>query len=208
MIGQRLLRALLLASVCLPSNALAQSAPQNTNIAGPSASATGNVTNQAVQVLQGPYQTNAYGSGVVCQGPTLSVQTFAMGNNNYNWDPDSYITGSRNMGVTLGVNVPLDGSGIELCKERARTEIARQQAEADKARLDFELVRLLKCGEAMRMGVRFHPDSPYAGICADIMVIQPPVSSLPEPKSTPKTYESQTVAQENDQRVARPTQPD
>jgi hypothetical protein len=194
--------------VCLPSNALAQSAPQNTNIAGPSASATGNVTNQAVQVLQGPYSTNAYGSGVVCQGPTLSVQTFAMGNNNYNWDPDSYITGSRNMGVTLGVNVPLDGSGIELCKERARTEIARQQAEADKARLDFELVRLLKCGEAMRMGVRFHPDSPYAGICADIMVIQPPAAPQPEPKSTPKTYEKSNqirsgLGQENGQEVSR-----
>ena len=68
MIGQRLLRALLLASVCLPSNALAQNAPQNTNIAGPSASATGNVTNQAVQVLQGPFAPSAYGSGVICHG--------------------------------------------------------------------------------------------------------------------------------------------
>ena len=207
MIGRSLLKVTLLASVCLPSNALAN-APQNTNIAGPSASATGNVTNQAVQVLQGPYQTNAYGSGVVCQGPTLSVQTFVMGNNNYNWDPETYLTGSRNMGVTLGVNVPLDGSGIELCKERARTEIARQQAEADKARLDFELVRLLKCGEAARMGVRFHPDSPYAGICADIVVLQPPAPPQPEPKPVLKTHENQTVAQENDQRVARPTQPD
>ena len=185
MIGQRLLRALLLASVCLPSNALAQNAPQNTNIAGPSASATGNVTNQAVQVLQGPYATTSYGSGVVCQGPTMSVQTFGMGNNNYNWDPEAYTTGTRNVGVTLGVNIPLDGSAVELCKERARVEIARQQAEADKARLDFELVRLLKCGEAIKAGVRFHPDSPYAGICADIVVIQPPpppAPPAPEPK--------------------------
>ena len=211
MIVQRLLRALLLASVCLPSNAFAQSAPQNTNIAGPSASATGNVTNQAVQVLQGPYQTNAYGSGVVCQGPTLSVQTFAMGNNNYNWDPETDLTGSRNLGVTIGVNVPLDGSGIELCKERARTEIARQQAEADKARLDFELVRLLKCGEAMKAGVRFHPDSPYAAICADVIVIQPPAPPAPEPKPqfkiNEKSYQiSYRLGQENGQKVSRPFQ--
>ena len=97
----------------------------------------------------------------------MSVSTFAMGNNNYNWDPEAYLTGSRNAeGITLGVSVPLDGGAVELCKERARTEIARQQAEADKARLDFELVRLLKCGEAIRSGVRFHPNSPYAGICA------------------------------------------
>ncbi len=159
--------------MCLPNNALADGAPTNTNIAGPAATATGNVTNQAVQVLQGPYATTQYGSGVVCQGSTLSLSTFAMGNNNYNWDPESYLTGSRNLGITLGFNVPLDGGAVELCKERARTEIARQQAEADKARLDFELVRLLKCGEAMKSGVRFHPDSPYAGICADVIVIQP-----------------------------------
>ena len=182
MIGQRLLRASLLVSVCLPSNALAQQAPQNTNIAGPSASATGNVTNQAVQVLQGPYQTNSYGGGVVCQGATMSFAPFVIGNQNYNGDPESYITGSGNYGVTLGFNIPLDGSAIELCKERARTEIARQQAEADKARLDFELVRLLKCGEAMKAGVRFHPDSPYAAICADVIVIQPPGPPPPEPK--------------------------
>ena len=50
----------------------------------------------------------------------------------------AYLTGSRNAGITLGVSVPLDGGAVELCKERARTEIARQQAEADKARLDFE----------------------------------------------------------------------
>jgi hypothetical protein len=109
----------------------------------------------------------------------MSVSTFAMGNNNYNWDPEAYLTGSRNAGITLGVSVPLDGGAVELCKERARTEIARQQAEADKARLDFELVRLLKCGEAMRSGVRFHPNSPYAGICADVVVVNPPAPPAP-----------------------------
>lgn len=184
--------------MCLPSSALAQGAPQNTNIAGPSASATGNVTNQAVQVLQGPYQTNSYGNGVVCQGATMTVAPFVMGNRNYNWDPESYLTGSGNAGVTLGFNVPLDGSAIELCKERARTEIARQQAEADKARLDFELVRLLKCGEAIKQGVRFHPNSPYAAICADVVVVQPPPPPEPEPKPRLK-HENHTVAQETDQ---------
>ena len=207
MIGQRLLKVILLASVCLPSKALAE-APQNTNIAGPSASATGNVTNQAVQVLQGPYSTTSYGSGVVCQGPTMSVSTFATGNNNYNWDPEAYVTGNRNLGITLGVSVPLDGGAVELCKERARTEIARQQAETDKARLDFELVRLLKCGEAMRMGVRFHPDSPYAGICADIVIVQSPAPPQPEPKPVLKINEKSNqirnrLGQKDGQEVSR-----
>jgi hypothetical protein len=78
----------------------------------------------------------------------------------------------------MGFNFPLDGSLTELCKERARTEIARQQAETDKARLDFELVRLLKCGEAHKNGIMFHPESPYYKICADVVVKYPKVEDV------------------------------
>jgi hypothetical protein len=157
-------------SIILSGAALAQTAPSNTNIAGPSASATGNVTNQAVQVLQGPYAMNTYGAGVSCQGPTMSIAPFTVGNLNGNSDPTQYQSHSGNAGLSLGFNFPLDGSLTEICKARARVEISRQQAEADKARLDFELVRLLKCGEAMKNGIMFHPDSPYAKICADVVV--------------------------------------
>jgi len=152
------------------SPAVAQTAPSNTNIAGPTASATGNVTNQAVQVLQGPYAVNTYGAGVSCQGPTMSLSPFVMGNINGNQDPTTYQTQSANAGFSMGFNFPLDGGLTELCKARARVEIARQQAEADKARLDFELVRLLKCGEAKKAGVDFHPNSPWAKTCSDIVV--------------------------------------
>ena len=158
--------------------AIAQQAPSNTNIAGPSASATGSVTNQAVQVLQGPFAVNTYGSGVSCQGPTLNLQSFGYNNTNLNNDPTTYQTGSLNAGLSAGLSIPLDGSFQELCKSRVRTEIARQQAEADKARLDFELVRLLKCGEAMKNGITFHPNSPYAKICADIVVKYPRVQDV------------------------------
>ena len=151
-------------------------APSNTNIAGPTAAATGNVTNQAVQVLQGPYAVNTYGAGVSCQGPTMSLSPFVMGNINGNQDPTTYQTQSANAGFSMGFNFPLDSSLTEICKARARVEIARQQAEADKARLDFELVRLLKCGEAIKNGISFHPDSPYAKICADIVVRYPQAS--------------------------------
>jgi hypothetical protein len=156
----------------------AQQAPSNTNIAGPSASATGNVTNQAVQVLQGPFAVNTYGGGVSCQGSTLNLQTFGYNSLNFNKDPETYQTGSFNGGVSLGFSIPLDGSLQELCKTRVRTEISRQQAEADKARLDFELVRLLKCGEAIKSGITFHPDSPYAKICADVVVKYPRVQDV------------------------------
>jgi len=153
-------------------------APSNTNIAGPSASATGNVTNQAVQVLQGPYAVNTYGAGVSCQGPTMSLSPFVMGNLNGNQDPTTYQTQSANAGFSMGLNFPLDGGLTELCKARARVEIARQQAETDKARLDFELVRLLKCGEALKAGVSFHPQSPYSKICSDVVVRYPKVEDV------------------------------
>ncbi len=151
----------------------AQQAPSNTNIAGPSASATGNVTNQAVQVLQGPYAMNTYGGGVSCQGATFSFAPFIIGNGNASQDPEQFSSYSGNAGVSMGFNVPLDGSLQELCKSRVRVEISRQQAEADKARLDFELVRLLKCGEAKKSGIDFFPTSPYYKICADINVVVP-----------------------------------
>ena len=157
---------------------LAQTAPSNTNIAGPSASATGNVTNQAVQVLQGPYAVNTYGAGVSCQGPTMSFAPFVLATGNGNDDPETFKSYSGNAGVSMGFNFPLDGSLTELCKERARSEIRRQNAEADKARLDFELVRLLKCGEAIKSGVTFHPNSPYHKICADVVVRYPKVEDV------------------------------
>jgi hypothetical protein len=167
----------LYAIIGLASPAFAE-APSNTNIAGPSASATGNVTNQAVQVLQGPFAMNTYGGGVSCQGPTLNLQTFGYNSLSNNNDPTTYQQNSLNAGLSAGFSVPLDGSFQELCKARVRTEISRQQAEADKARLDFELVRLLKCGEAMKNGISFHPQSPYAKICADVVVKYPRVQDV------------------------------
>ena len=67
---------------------------------------------------------------------------------------------------------------MDLCRRRAAVEIARQQAETDKARLDFELVRLLKCGEAYKNGIMFHPQSPYYKICADVVVKYPKVEDV------------------------------
>ena len=48
--------------------------------ANPVANSSGSVTNQAIQVLQGPYITNTYGAGIQCQGPTMNVTPFLTGN--------------------------------------------------------------------------------------------------------------------------------
>ena len=51
--------------------------------ANPIANSSGSVTNQAIQVLQGPYITNQYGNGIACQGPTMNLTPYANGNVTY-----------------------------------------------------------------------------------------------------------------------------
>ncbi len=47
--------------------------------ASPIANSSGSVTNQAIQVLQGPYITNTYGNGISCQGPTMNFTPYVTG---------------------------------------------------------------------------------------------------------------------------------
>ena len=63
--------SILLIGLLTPLPVLAQDSVEQpiTAIANPQATSSGSVTNQAVQVLQGPYITNSYGGGVTCQGP-------------------------------------------------------------------------------------------------------------------------------------------
>ena len=62
--------------------------------AAPVANSSGSVTNQAIQVLQGPYITNTYGNGIQCQGPTMNITPYVTGSASatkpyepYYWDP-------------------------------------------------------------------------------------------------------------------------
>ena len=172
--------------------------------ASPIANSSGSVTNQAIQVLQGPYITNTYGNGIQCQGPTMNVTPYATftasAQKPYEawWDspvynmidanddgvPDNpgeilYFTPNRtgqkdNYNVGLGVSAtwskPLDKELQQQCKDAASANIAlMQQAHANK-RLDFEIARLKNCGELLKQGISFHPNSPYYAVCADVMV--------------------------------------
>ena len=61
----------------LPSGtALAEGVGGVSATANPIANSSGSVTNQAIQVLQGPYITNTYGGGVQCQGSTFNVTPY------------------------------------------------------------------------------------------------------------------------------------
>ncbi len=57
--------------------------------ANPVANSSGSVTNQAIQVLQGPYITNTYGDGISCQGPTFNLTPFVTSSHSYQ-EPKEY----------------------------------------------------------------------------------------------------------------------
>jgi hypothetical protein len=58
--------------------------------ANPIANSSGSVTNQAIQVLQGPYVTNTYGGGISCQGPTANITPFITHSRSYQDPFESY----------------------------------------------------------------------------------------------------------------------
>jgi len=66
-------------SAVFPSQAIAETVGGVSATAAPVANSSGSVTNQAIQVLQGPYITNTYGGGIQCQGPTMNVTPYVTG---------------------------------------------------------------------------------------------------------------------------------
>ena len=250
--------------------------------ANPIANSAGSVTNQAIQVLQGPYVTNTYGGGVSCQGTTLNMTPYIQFADsrkdpwedfynepqynvtdtsgkmvptyvtvkNYPWEewyddrtkddgtrwfedgaditiiqdidsangvPDIVDSGgtmtpswykpirtdmranqSFNLGLSATLSIPLNRGMQRKCSEAATAQIASvTQATANK-RLDFEIARLKNCGELLKAGIMFHPKSPYASICADVVVtnpggtIKPHTHDFPQPEfNNPSTSSSQ-----------------
>jgi len=69
----------LLSPALVQQRVLAETVGGVSATAAPVANSSGSVTNQAIQVLQGPYITNTYGGGIQCQGPTLNITPFVTG---------------------------------------------------------------------------------------------------------------------------------
>lgn len=141
------------------------------------AAATGNVTNQAVQFQNnGAASSQHYGNGVSCNGSTLTFSPFYMGNDTKPEVEDGYNI-NQNWGFQINFSIPLSKKSVDQC-----LAIAKRQEE--KMKLDFELVRALKCTEIMQKGFTFRPKSRVAHMCSDVVPIQ---SLLPkENVSNPK----------------------
>ena len=194
-------------SLLSPNVALAADVGGVSATANPIANSSGSVTNQAIQVLQGPYITNTYGNGIQCQGATMNVTPYVTGGmafkrpyeayydepvyDVHDADDDGQIDNPGNIlyymptrtnqsdsyNVSLGLSAtwsrPLDKKLQEQCKQAAQASINQMVQLTANKRLDFELARLKNCGELMKSGVMFHPKSPYASVCADVMLVQP-----------------------------------
>ena len=74
---------LILATTVVSTPAYAADVGGVSATANPIANSSGSVTNQAIQVLQGPYITNQYGNGITCQGPTMNVTPYITGTGNF-----------------------------------------------------------------------------------------------------------------------------
>ena len=146
------------------SPAYANEDPKVQNTSNPVAAATGNVTNQAVQFQNNGAPSRQYfAGGNSCNGTTMQFSPFYMGNDTIPFEHHGYVR-SNNFGVQLNFSVPLDGGMIETCKAIARKH-------EQKMRLDYELVRALKCSELMKAGFTFRPGSRVEVLCHDVVPI-------------------------------------
>ena len=270
-----------LCSIISPNTVLAQGVGGVSATANPIANSSGSVTNQAIQVLQGPYITNTYGNQISCQGATANFTPYVQFSDsrkdpwedfynepqynttdltglvteqtvtvkNYPWEtwyddrtytnadgdtvrwfedgssmeitmdidgpdgvPDAVSNQSMaptwykpvrtdmranqsfNVGLSATLSMPLDRKLTRLCKEAAITQIEQQAQITSNKRLDFEIARLKNCGELMQKGIMFHPKSPYAAICADVIVTKARPGSLPDHTHQLSTSSSSSVA--------------
>ena len=152
-----------LVSLLAVTPAIANEDPTVNNTSNPVAAATGNVTNQAVMFQNNGAPSRQYfGPNSSCNGTTMQVSPFYMGSDTI--PTDSTYTRTGNWGMQINFAVPLDGGMIELCKSIARKH-------EQKLRLDYEIVRALKCAELQQKGFTFRPGTRVESLCSDIVPI-------------------------------------
>ena len=112
-----------------------------------------------------------------------------MGNHTKPWDIDedgmrpSNYTIAENWGGQINFMIPLDRRGLRRCLSIA----ARQE---EKMRLDYELVRAIKCAELQQKGFMLKPGSRVESMCSDGIAISAYLKSAkpPEEKKSKPWY--------------------
>ena len=96
-------------SVVFPVQSYAETVGGVSATAAPVANSSGSVTNQAIQVLQGPYITNTYGGGIQCQGPTVNFTPFLTGSASFQKPYEPYYDSPVYNGVDITGDFDDDG---------------------------------------------------------------------------------------------------
>jgi hypothetical protein len=116
---------------------------------------------------------------------------------------------SINGGITATISIPLDRHHVKSCRRAAEKQVALLDAALADKRLNYELARLKNCAELMQKGIMFHPDSPYAKICADVVLTNPPGVVPPHihPITSVKAADSSGAAKQTQQEPSAPVSP-
>ena len=94
----------------------------------------------------------------------MTFSPFYMGNDTEPQTEDGYVI-SENWGFQINFMVPLNRDLTKQCERMAESQI-------QKNKLDFELVRALKCAELQQKGFTLLPGSRVYHICPDVVPIQ------------------------------------
>jgi hypothetical protein len=116
---------------------------------------------------------------------------------------------SINGGITATISVPLDRHHVKTCRAAAEKQVALLDAALADKRLNYEIARLKNCADLMKEGVMFHPDSPYASICADVVLANPPGVIPPHTHSITygETSETSDAAKQTQQQSSSQASP-
>jgi hypothetical protein len=125
----------------------------------------------------------------------MTFRPFYMGNDTIPYEADGYVR-SNNYGMQMSFMIPLDGSMIEQCKQIARRH-------EQKMRLNYEMIRAVKCTEIMKAGFTFRPGSRVEVLCHDII----PIVSLKNDRSPSESVDSSdSGGSSTEQQAAQPNQ--
>ena len=108
---------------------------------------------------------------------------------------------SFNIGLSATLSIPMNRGMQRLCKEAATANVNMQNQLISNKRLDFEIARLKNCGELKKAGIYFHPKSPYASVCADVVVtnpggqLHPHSHDLPQPNFDSSSSQNQSSSE-------------
>ena len=115
---------------------------------------------------------------------------------------------SLNSGITAQITIPLDRKAVRTCHAAAEKQVALLDAAIADRRLNYELTRLKTCASVMKDGVRFHPDSPYRTICADVILENPPGVLPPHTHSIPTSAKSSETSDAQQQTQEQSSSPE